>query len=121
MRGVPEWIGLSDDSQVPPRVRLRVWALYDGRCHKCTRKIQTGEPWTCEHLIALCNGGANREKNLGLTCKNCLPVKNASDVAEKSKVARIRKRHLGIRTRSRFACSKSSPFKKKLDGRVVKR
>ena len=32
-RSVPEWVGKSDDTRVPPRVRIRVYDAYDGVCH----------------------------------------------------------------------------------------
>jgi len=121
MRSVPEWTGKTDDTQPPSRVRVRVFEREHGRCHRCTRKIQPGEKWTLEHLTALINGGQNRESNLGLTCDWCLPFKNAQDVSEKSKVYRKKKRHLGLRNKSRFGCARSSKWKKKIDGRVVPR
>lgn len=95
-RSVPEWIGATSDTAIPPRVRLRVWTRCDGKCGECGRKIRTGESWIVEHLVALVNGGLNRESNLGITCGWCKPVKDARDVADKSKVASIRKKHLGI-------------------------
>ncbi|MEP0323253.1 HNH endonuclease [Bauldia litoralis] len=98
-RSVSEWIGATDDTAIPPRVRLRVFDAKGGKCHSCGRKIAAGERWTCEHLIALINGGENRESNLDITCDWCLPSKNAADVAEKSKVASLRKSHLGIKER----------------------
>lgn len=118
MRSVDEWVGANDDTPVPPRVRLRVFERKGGLCHRCTRKIKPGESWTCEHLIAICNGGANRETNLDLTCGWCLPEKNAEDVAIKSEVARVRKRHLGIRKKSRMPGSRDSPYKLKIGGGV---
>lgn len=96
-RAVPEWIGANDDAPVPDRVRVRVFEAKGGVCHSCERKINAGDKWTCEHVIALINGGMNRESNLDLTCEWCLPAKNAADVAIKSKSAKIRKRHLGIK------------------------
>lgn len=51
------------------------------------------ESWTCEHLVAIINGGANAEHNLDVTCSLCLPVKNGADVAEKSRIATKRKKH----------------------------
>lgn len=96
-RSVEEWIGATPDTPVPPRVRLRVFEAKHGRCHRCTRNIAAGEAWTCEHMIAIINGGENRERNLDVTCSWCLPAKNAEDVAEKSKVARVRRRHAGIK------------------------
>ena len=96
MRSLDEWIGRDDDDPVPPRVRLRVFERFDGRCTICTRKIMTGEKWTCEHVVALINKGGNRESNLAVTCSWCLPEKNADDLHEKSSVYHKRARHLGI-------------------------
>lgn len=93
-RSLPIWEGKTDDTPVPDRVRLRVWDRFGGCCHRCTRKIRAGERWTLEHTVALILGGKNREDNLSLTCCNCLPVKNAEDVAEKSEVYEIRKKHI---------------------------
>lgn len=98
-RSVDEWRGETDDTPVPPRVKARVFVAKGGRCHRCTRKIPTGQQWTCEHFKALINGGENRERNLDVTCDWCLPIKNAEDVAEKSKVADTRNKHLGIKSK----------------------
>lgn len=95
-RTVTEWIGRSDDTPVPQRVRVRVFAAKDGRCHRCGRKIGAGQPWTCEHLVALINGGKNCESNLDVTCSWCLPLKNAEDVAEKSRVYRKAAKNIGV-------------------------
>jgi hypothetical protein len=78
-------------------VRVRVFDAKGGRCHKCKRKIMAGERWTCEHVQALINKGENRERNLDVTCDWCLPVKNAEDVAIKSRNYRVRKAHLGVK------------------------
>lgn len=121
-RSVPEWIGGTPDAQAPPRVRVRVFDRDGGRCHRCTRQVSAGEAWTLEHLIALCNGGANRETNLGVTCGWCLPAKNRADVAEKAIVYRKRAKHLGIAAKKRpFPGSRQSRLKKKVNGEVVER
>lgn len=120
-RSVELWIGRSDDTPAPPRVRLRVWERCEGKCHACGRKIRAGECWTLEHLVALINNGRNAEDNLCLTCSNCLPAKNAADVSEKAKVYAIRSKHLGIRKRSTFQTSRSGPFKMKMNGQVERR
>jgi hypothetical protein len=102
-RSVDEWIGKDDDEAPPPRVRVRVFDAKGGRCHKCTREIfPSRETWTCEHIIAIINGGKNAESNLGLTCCNCLPEKNAEDVAEKSAIYHKRAKHLGIDLRPKW-------------------
>lgn len=119
-RSVKEWIGATPDTPVPPRVRVRVFDDKDGRCHRCGRKIAAGETWTCEHLTALINGGANRESNLDVTCSWCLPEKNAEDVAEKSRVAVRRKSHLGVKARKGrpLAGTRASGIRKRMDGTV---
>jgi 5-methylcytosine-specific restriction endonuclease McrA len=106
-RSIPEWIGETPDTPPPPRVRVRVFDAKGGQCHRCTREIRPGDAWTCEHVKALINGGENRESNLDITCEWCLPVKNAEDVSEKSRVYESRKRHLGIRKASSFRVRKS--------------
>lgn len=118
-RSVPEWVGATPDTQVPQRVRIRVFDAKGGRCHKCRRKIMAGEEWTCEHVIALKNAGENRERNLDITCCNCLPEKNAQDVAEKSKVYQTRAKHLGVRKSSRpMPGSRASGIRKRMSGKV---
>lgn len=116
-RTVAEWIGKTDDTSAPPRVRLRVFERCEGKCHRCGRKIRPGDGWTLEHLIALINGGENREGNFGLTCDWCLPIKNAADVAEKSAVYRKRAKDIGALRKER----KPSRFVRKLDGTTVER
>jgi len=120
-RTVEEWIGATPNTAIPPRVRIRVWDRANGHCTICTRKIRAGEAWQADHTVALINGGENREFNLRLVCDGCHKSKTAEDVAEKSKTARVRKRHLGIKAPSRFACSRSSGMKKKINGTVVPR
>lgn len=121
-RAVPEWIAKHPDQKVPPRVRVRVFDRCNGRCGQCGRKINAGERWTCEHLVALINGGENRERNLGVTCDWCLPGKNAADVADKSKVADTRKKHLGLRSPKRvMPGSRASGLRKRMNGQVERR
>ena len=101
-RSVPIWIGKTDDSAVPPRVRLRVWDGEQGKCHRCRRKIPSDDAWIIEHRQAIILGGANAEPNLCLSCSWCKPAKDAEDAAAKSKIASTRAKHLGIRPPSRI-------------------
>lgn len=122
-RAVPEWIGKTDDTPVPQRVKDRVERREDGKCHRCTRKIPTGDAWIIEHRIAIIHApGMNRETNLCLTCSWCKPQKDAEDVAIKSVNARKRAKHLGIhKPKAVMMGSRASPFKKLLNGQVVRR
>ena len=96
MRAVPEWIGKTDDSQVPPRVRLRVFEHFGGRCYLSGRLIRPGDKWEIEHMVALSNGGGNRESNLAPVLAEEHKVKTAQDRSVKAKTDRMRKKHLGI-------------------------
>ena len=120
-RSVPEWIGKTDDTPIPARVKLRVFQAHSGICHIAKRKIRPGEPWDAEHVIAIINGGENRESNLAPALRSKHPEKTARDMAEKSRTYRKRKSNLGIKKRSTFACSRDSKFKKRIDGTVVLR
>jgi 5-methylcytosine-specific restriction protein A len=123
-RSVPEWIGKTSDSAVPPRVRDRVFRKYDGRCQcGCNREIRPGEDWDCEDTIAIINGGERREKNLKPWLSEHHPKKTAADVAEKSRVYRKRARHRGIKLRKGrpMPGSKASGLKKRMDGTVERR
>lgn len=112
-REVPEWVGKDDNSPVPPRVKLRVFERYGGICYLSDRKIMPGDLWDAEHVIALCNGGENREGNLKPALRDKHKEKTKADLAEKSKVARVRSKHLGIKKTKRKWPSK------KFNGEVI--
>lgn len=120
MRSVIDWVGKTDDTVIPPRVRVRVFLKFDGVCQECGVKI-VGKKWICDHRRALINGGKNCEGNLGPIHEWCDKKKTAKDVAEKAVTYRVRKRHLGIRKPSRFPGSRDSKYKKRMDGSVVLR
>lgn len=118
-RALPEWIGETPDTKIPPRVRLRVFERAAGRCQCCTRKIGPSDSWEADHKVALINGGANREGNLQCLCEWCHKPKTAEDVAEKARSARIRKKAAGIKRTSRpLPGSRASGLRKRMDGTV---
>jgi 5-methylcytosine-specific restriction endonuclease McrA len=94
-RTVEEWIGKSDDHRAPGKVRQRVFDRERRICHLRGTEIQTGQKWDLDHIVALINGGENREANLKPAHRKCHKDKTAADVAEKSKIAAIRGRHTG--------------------------
>jgi 5-methylcytosine-specific restriction protein A len=101
-RSVPEWIGASPDSQIPPRVRLRVFDRDKGRCQcGCTMLIRPGDSWQTDHTKAIANGGENRENNLRTLLAKHHKQKTAEDVAEKSEIYGRRLKHLGIKPKKR--------------------
>lgn len=97
-RSVPEWIGKTPDTPIPPRVHLRVRDRDDSRCAHCTRVEKRGQ---ADHICALINGGQNRERNLQWLCTTCHRLKTAEDVAVKAKTHRVRVKDAGLRKPSR--------------------
>jgi 5-methylcytosine-specific restriction protein A len=102
MRSVPEWRGRTDDSPIPPRVRLRVWERGIGHCEECGRKIMAGETWEVDHRIALILGGPHAEGNMRVVCLWCHRSKSRMEQARKAKADVVAKRHVGIRKRRSF-------------------
>jgi len=96
-RSVEEWIGKTDDEAIPPRVKIRVFDAFDKRCVNCTLPITGKLLPAYDHIVALVNGGPNRESNLQLLCVPCHAVKTKSDVRAKSVTARKRRKHIGFK------------------------
>ena len=94
-RSVQEWVGRTDDTKVPPRVRQRVYDRHNGVCHICKLPIKIGETWHADHITALIEGGENRESNLGPAHDHCNLAKSNDEKARKSKVAKTRQKHTG--------------------------
>lgn len=95
-RSVPEWIGKTDDTPIPPRVRLRVFDAHKGICHISNRKIRPGDKWDCDHVKRIKDGGENRESNLAPALKAPHQAKTAAENRDQAKTDRLRKKHLGL-------------------------
>ena len=95
-RATEEWIGKTPDTPIPPRVKLRVFERYEGKCHISGRKITVADKWDCDHVKALINGGQNRESNLAPALRDKHKQKTKQDVAEKAKSYAVKSKHLGI-------------------------
>lgn len=95
-RSVPEWIGKSDDSRPTKAVRLRIWDRHGGICHICSLPIQVGEEWHADHILALIEGGENREMNLAPAHARCNTTKAAGETSRKSASNRKKSKHIGI-------------------------
>jgi 5-methylcytosine-specific restriction protein A len=117
MRAVPEWIGKTDDSPVPPRVRLRVFEAHGRNCGVCIMPIWH-KRWQCDHIVALCIGGENRESNLQPVHEACHVVKTAEDLLEKQISIRVKMKDLGFKKRKGrpMPGSRDSGIKMKIGG-----
>lgn len=126
-RSTEEWIGATADSAIPKRVKLRNFLKHGGRCHISGRIIRSGEAWDCEHVIALVNwtgeGHGNRESNLAPALRDKHKEKTREDVAEKARARKVRGKHLGLKAKAKAVIpgSKASPWKRKLNGTLVRR
>lgn len=73
--------------------RARVFALRDGKCHRCTRKIGPADDWVLEHVLALELGGTNDIDNMDLSCSWCAKEKTAEDHADAGHARRAYTKH----------------------------
>lgn len=94
-RSVDEWIGKTPDTQVPARVRLRVFERHGGVCHISGRKIKAGDAWDLEHVKPLSMGGEHRETNFAPALRDKHREKTAAEAGPRAKADRIRSKHLG--------------------------
>lgn len=117
-RSVPEWIAKHDDQKVPDRVRLRIFDRENGICHLTGKRIDpVRDEWDLDHKVSLILGGEHRETNLFPALREPHRRKSATEVAVKAKIARTRKKHLGIKPEKAGGFSKR--FKRKMNGDVV--
>lgn len=94
-RTVPLWVGKSDDSQIPPRIKDRVVIRCGGVCQECRAPFSERVKPEFDHIVSLINGGAHAEGNLQPLCRPCHAAKTKVDVAEKSAVYQKRAKSLG--------------------------
>lgn len=97
------------------------FARANGKCEHCTRKLYTGDIHY-DHRIPDAMGGEPTLANCQVLCRSCHLLKTTqADVPAIAKAKRIEAKHLGIKKRSTFACSRESKFRKKINGEVVLR
>lgn len=87
----------------------------------CGSKLQLGK-FHYDHDIPDGLGGEPTLENCKVLCFACHGAKTRKrDVPAIAKAKRIQDRQIGIKKPSRFACSRDSRFKKRIDGTVVLR
>lgn len=120
MRSVPEWIAKNDNAKIPDRVKVRILERENFTCHLTGLKIDPlRDEYDFDHRLALILGGEHREANLFPALRSAHRRKTAVEMAVKSKIARVKKKHLGI---AKPKSSLSNPrFRKMMDGTVVDR
>ena len=104
--------------------RLNLFLKRKGTCTSCSQKIDAGKAWDIDHILPLALGGTNEPENLQILCKPCHQSKTSqSDIPRIAKTKRVKAYHLGARSPSSRTIpgSRRSPWKRKLDGSVVRR
>ena len=117
-RSVPEWQGANDDTAIPPKVKLRIFDASRGLCAICRRAIRGRLLARYDHIIALVNGGHNRQSNVQLLCHECHDAKTKDDVAEKSALYNKRIKRMGFKRKKLIPGSKGSGIRRRMDGTV---
>ena len=118
MRSRPEWIGKTDNSPVPPRVKLRIIERQDNKCALTGRIFRPGDKIEFDHKTALFLHGEHRENNLQAVLAEAHQNKTRAQAHIKAKIMRVCKKHLGLKPKRQWP---SSHLKKKINGEVVKR
>ncbi len=84
--------------------RAAFFALVNGRCAKCTRKIPHGDDWDLDHIIPLSSGGTNDDSNIQVLCSWCHDGKTSDDTTTAAKSKRVYAQHV---VPKRFRASRS--------------
>lgn len=93
------------------------------QCHICSSEIRVGEAWEVEHIIPIALGGADELANMAPAHIKCHAGKTRTE--DIPAIARAKRReavHLGLKqSRNPLPGGRKSPWKKRMDGTVVRR
>lgn len=104
------------------RERVRIFERAGGVCHLCGGRIQVGEAWEVEHVVALTRGGEDGGENLRPAHVKCHRRKTREDAKAAAKERRLYAKHRGADARrSRFATARDGAFKQKIGGAIERR
>lgn len=117
MRTVPEWIGKTDNSMPPPRVKDRIRDRQGNRCAISGVELRPGIKVEYDHIVPLWLDGRNAESNLQAVTSDAHKAKTASEAKVRAKCNAVRKKHLGIKSEKRGGFS--DRYRKKLNGDVI--
>jgi 5-methylcytosine-specific restriction protein A len=103
--------------------RARIFNAHGGVCHICGLKINVGERWDADHIIALEISGNDGDDNLAPAHEACHRSKTSTaDIPQIAKAKRVAAKHTGAwRPRSIIPGSKASRWRKPINGTVERR
>lgn len=124
-RKIPEWVGKTDDTDPPPRVKRRVAERQGWICPHCGLPFREGDPTDADHIVALIDHGENRETNLQILHRDpCHRLKTKGEGEQRKRTRRLQNKRLGIKSKPRgggFRTNRDGPWKKLMDGTVIRR
>ncbi|MDG4650092.1 HNH endonuclease signature motif containing protein [Roseibacterium sp. SDUM158017] len=106
--------------------RVRIFEAAEGVCHICGHVIDgTREAWDVDHVVPYALTRDDSDDNLRPAhelCHRGTGSKTSDDVARIAKAKRVRAKHIGAaRPKSTIPGSKGSKWKRRLDGKTVRR
>lgn len=101
-RSKPEWIGKTDDTPIPRRIKLRILEKQDHKCAVLLISFGPNHPPKFDHIIALEDGGENRESNIQALSDLAHKPKTADEAAARADVRSKRAKHYGIKKPSKM-------------------
>lgn len=119
-----EDVGTTKRGRMTPRRALGIWEMRRGICIICGEPIDGArDDWFIEHPRALELGGSDDDRELGPAHWFHKAAKDAEDHSAAARAKRIKRRHLGIKTRKGppMPGSRDSGWKRKMDGTLVRR
>lgn len=107
---------------ISTRERVRLFQRAGGCCQLCGMKIAAGAGFDVDHITPLELGGADDTPNFQVVCRPCHRAKSVRDIKDIRRAQRREARQIGAKvSRNPLPCGKRSPWRKKLDGSVVRR
>jgi 5-methylcytosine-specific restriction enzyme A len=106
----------------PISARLRIHERFHGICQMCRQPIDV-KGFDLDHHVPLAIGGEDVEENMRPLCRPCHRLKSKGDATAICRTKRLAAKHAGAKAPSRTPMpgGRNSPWKRKLDGTVVRR
>ena len=100
-----EWIGATPDSNPSPHIRTRIIMLWEMVCYLSGIKIKNVTDAELEHVVALSEGGENREGNLRPALPDAHKQKTKLEGERRTKANKVAAFNTGSKPKSSLAAT----------------